>query len=271
MAFNKSELILDRVRHATTFDLETKKMLMKLNSIEEPSLGCTAEGEEVTDALGSVITTLYRAKRATFSGSNSLMNLDLAAAQYGAEKEVASTVNKIIDYVCETINVEGESVKLKYAPTKIKVKIEGEEKEVVDVPWIYVIEAGEIGTAYKVGAQVSETEFVISDNGVITLPTSVTSGKVYVEYKREAEEGIKVSNKAENFPQACELHIFAYFRDKCNENLVYSGKVIAPKAKLSAESIELALTSTGKHPFEFTMMKDYCEEDANLFDIIVTP
>lgn len=64
--------------------------------------------------------------------------------------------------------------------------------------------------------------------------------------------------------------IYAYFKDKCNENKVYSGKVICPKAKLNPESIELALTSTGKHAFELTMMKDYCDEtNDELFEIVV--
>ena len=37
------------------------------------------------------------------------------------------------------------------------------------------------------------------------------------------------------------------------------------------ESVELALTSTGKHAFEMTMMRDYCSEDGEdeLFSIIV--
>ena len=65
------------------------------------------------------------------------------------------------------------------------------------------------------------------------------------------------------------MKIYAYFRDKCNENLVYSGVIIANKAKLNPESVELALTSTGKHAFEFQMMRDYCDEEAELFSIIV--
>ena len=75
MAFNKSELILDRVRSMSFSDLETGELLFRLTSLEDPTLNCTAESEEVTDALGSVITTLYRAKKATFSATNSLLSL----------------------------------------------------------------------------------------------------------------------------------------------------------------------------------------------------
>ena len=70
MAFNKNELILDRVRSATYHDLTTNEVIFRLTSIEEPSLNTTAESEEVTDAIGATIATLYRAKKGTFSGTN---------------------------------------------------------------------------------------------------------------------------------------------------------------------------------------------------------
>lgn len=268
MAFNKNELILDRVRSLTTHDLETKELLFRLTSLEDPSLSCTAEGEEIVDAIGALITTLYRAKKATFSASNSLISLDLAAAQYGTKKVVAGEKDKdgnvvaptITDYAYEILKVEGASVKLANKPNVDSIK------------YIYSIENNEIGTAYKAGSVASETEFVVSEEGVITLPTTVTTGKVYVEYTYENANAVRVVNKASNFPSACSMIIYAYFKDVCNENKVYSGKIICPKAKLNPEQVELALTSTGKHAFEFQMMRDYCAEEGEdeLFSIVIS-
>lgn len=263
MAFNKNELILDKVRSLTTHDLETNELLFRLTSLEDPNLSCTAEGEEVVDAIGALITTLYRAKKATFSASNSLISLDLAAAQYGTKKEVAGEEKMpatITDYAYEILKVEGETVKLANKPN------------VDSIAYIYSIENNEIGTAYKVGGAASEKEFTVSDEGVITLPTSVTTGKVYVEYTYENENALRVVNKASNFPSACSMIIYAYFKDVCNENKVYSGKIICPKAKLNPEQVELALTSTGKHAFEFQMMRDYCAEEGmdELFSIVIS-
>lgn len=261
MAFNKNELILDRVRSLVAFDLETEKMLLRLTSLEDPSLNCTAEGEEVVDAIGALITTLYRAKKATFSATNSLISLDLAAAQYGTQKEVASETAKIVDYTYEIINIPADA-------TTVTLK----NKPHNDIKWIYSIANNDVGTAYAAGATASATEFVIDkETGVITLPTGMT-GKVYVEYQFESFKALKISNKASNFPEACSVVIYAYFRDKCNENLLYSGKIICRKAKLNPEQVELALTSTGKHAFEFQMFKDYCSEegDDELFAIIVS-
>lgn len=253
---NKNELILDRVRSLTYHDLSTNQMLFRLTSLEDPSLQCTAEGEEVADAIGSVITTLYRAKKATFSATNSLISLDLAAAQYGTTKEIASATNKIIDYTYEILEANAGTITLKYTP-------------VGAVKYIYAIANGEIGTAYPVAVAADATHFAINDN-VITVPTGAT-GKFYVEYTYETEDAIAVKNLSSNFPDAGSVIIYAYFRDKCNENTIYSGKIICPKAKLNPESVELALTSTGKHSFEFNMMKDYCAEEGEdeLFTIIV--
>ena len=260
MAFNKNELILDKVRSLTAHDLSTGEVLFRLTSLEDPTLTCTAEGDEVTDAVGAVITTLYRSKKATFSATNSLISLDLAAAQYGSKKEIAGADSKMLDYTYEILPIaDGGTVKLTHKPANV-----------ADVKFIYSVENGEVGKSFKAGAQASATEFVIAEDGVITVPTGLT-GKIYVEYQFETENAVRIVNKASDFPEACSVVIYAYFRDKCNENVVYSGKVICPKAKLNPESVELALTSTGKHAFEMTMMKDYCTDEGEdqLFTIIV--
>lgn len=262
MAFNVNELILDRVRSLTAHDLFDGKMLFRLTSLEDPSLNTTAEGEEIVDAIGATITTLYRAKKATFSASNSLISLDLAAAQFGASKDVAASDKKIAVPTYEILTVaEGATeVSLKKAP-------------VGEVKYIYALSNNEIATRYTKGAAASATEFVIDAEGKITVPTDLT-GKIYVEYSYEADGSDKnganrVVNKTSEFPEACSLKIYAYFRDMCNENLVYSGVIVSPKAKLNPESVELALTATGKHPFEFQMMRDYCDDEAELFSIII--
>lgn len=253
--FNPNELILDKVRSLTYHDLSTGQLLMRMTSLEDVTLNCTAEGDEVTDAVGAVITTIYRAKKATLSGTNSLISLDLTAIQYGTKKQIASDTDKITDYTYEILPIQGGKVSLKHEPKDA-------------IKYIYSINNNEVGTAYTAGSSATATEFVIQGKQ-ITVPTGLT-GKVYVEYTYEADRAVKIKNSTDNFPEAGSIVVYAYFKDVCNENLVYSGKIICPKAKINPESIELALTSTGKHAFEFQMMKDYCsEEEAELFSIIV--
>lgn len=256
--FNRNELILYKVRSLTTHALDTGKLLFRLTSLEEPSLQCTSEGEEITDAIGSEITTIYKAKKASFTATNSLISTDLMAAQFGAKKEVGDKDNKIVDYTYEILTVKEGKIELKNAAYN-------------DIKYIYSMTDGEIATAYEQADTASETAFSIDTaKKVITVPTGITEGKFYVEYQYETEDAIRIVNKANEYPEACSMIIYAYFKDRCNENKVYSGKIVAPKAKLNPEQVELALTSTGKHPFEFKIMKDYCdEEDAELFTVII--
>lgn len=271
--FNKNELLLDKVRSLTAHDLATGQMLFRLTSLEEPSIKCTAEGEEITDAVGSLITTMYRAKKAILSATNSLISLDLAAEQYGSKKQIAG----LKDYTYG--NEADENATIEDYTYEILTAADGKitlaHKASNEIKYIYSIENNEIGTMYVAGAAVSPTNFVVDnetgDTTVISVPEGLT-GKIYVEYQYKTLNAIRISNRASEFPRAVSMVVYAYFKDRCNENLVYSGKIICPKAKLNPEQVELALTSTGKHPFEFTMMKDYCAEegDDELFSIIVS-
>lgn len=267
---NKDELILDKVRSIAAHDLETGILQYRLTSVEEPNITVTAESEQVLDAVGSVIATMYHAKAATISGTNSLLHFGLLASQYGTKKQVAgytdldptkasSTSDTITDYTYEILEIASGAVKLKH-------KASG------DINFIYSVESGEVGTAYIAGAVSSATEFVQDDSGattVITVPTGLT-GKVYVEYKYETTDAFQIVNKTSEFPKNSNLVIYAYFRDKCNDDIKYSGKIICPKAKLDPTSIETTLTSTGKHPFTYILSKDYCDETDELFTIIVS-
>lgn len=263
MAFNPNELILDKVRQLTAHDLSTGEVLFRLTQLEDPTISTSAEGEDVTDAVGALITTMYRAKQAEFSASNSLLSLDLAAHQFGTKKEVAGETG-FVDYAYEILPIEA-------------AKNEGDNATVTlsntpvadSVPFVYVIKDNNIEKSYPIGTAASDKEAAITGN-VITMPTGVNTGKVYVEYNFMNTEAVKIINSAENFPTAVNVVIHALFRDVCNENKVYAGKIICHKAKLDPSSIELNLTSTGKHPFTFKMLKDYCSEDAELFTIIVS-
>ena len=253
--FNKNELILDRVRSLSYNDLETRQMLFRLTSLEDSSLSCTAEGEEITDAIGSLITTLYRAKKASFSATNSLFSFTLLGEQYGATKEVATEDKAILDRTYDILNVADGKITLSQTPKG-------------DIKYIYGMAEGEVATVYNVGVEATTNFSIVGKE--MTVPTDATETKFYVEYDFENNNAMKITNRASEFPRAGYVVIYAYFKDKCNENKRYSGKIICPKAKLNPSQIDTALTSTGKHPFELTMMKDYCYENDELFTVIIS-
>ena len=112
--FNPNELVLEKIRSVEEYDFSTKELTGRYTQIEEPSLKTAAEGTAVTDAMGAVIATFYKAQTGTFSFSNSLFSLDLAASQFGSEKE---TAGKVTVPVSEIINIaEDGTATLKYTP-----------------------------------------------------------------------------------------------------------------------------------------------------------
>lgn len=255
MAINVNELILDHVRSLIFTDLSDGSVIGRLTKLEDPSLMTSAESDEVTDARGSLISKIFKAKTGRFEATNSLFSADLLAQQYGTQKEVADSTKKIIVPCEETLTVDtnGE-ITLSHIPSN-------------DIKFIYKLNNGTLSEKFIQGASASTTEFSINADK-ITVPTGAT-GKFYVEYEYESDSAVRIINNTENFPTAVGVKIFAIFRDQCNENLKFAGSIVANKGKLDPSSVELALTSTGKHPFAIDFMKDPCDEEIDLFSVII--
>lgn len=257
---NVDELIIEKIRGYSFSDPATTEILIRATQIEDGQLECTADSQKVTDAVGAPITTLYKAKEGKFSGSNSILNLGLLAAQYGTRKEVGSDTSKITTVAQETFKVETgtTSYQLKHTP-----------KSADKIKYIYKLVNRGIADKYTAGAAALATEFVVSETGAVTMPTGA-EGTFYVEYEYETENAIKIDNMTENFPQTGVLVVDVLFNDPCNDNIKYVGKIISKRAKLNAESSTIDLKPDGKHPFEFNLAKDYCDElDDRLYSVIV--
>lgn len=263
MAFNPNELVLEKIRAVEEYDPATSELTGRYTQIEDPSLQTSADGTQVTDAMGAEITTFYNAQTGTFSFTNSLFSLDLAASQFGSKKEVAGTDNKIIIPVSEVITIGADhTAVLKYVP----VGVTGAEVKYAKV----INENNTFGTTYEVAATAGSDVFTLdAENKTLTFPDDVT-GRVFVQYERESDAAVKVTKKTDGVPEVKTLLIHAIFHDPCNINLIYAGVINVPRAQINPESVELNLTPDGKHSAEYKLQKPYCDETAKLFDIIVS-
>lgn len=261
MAFNPNELVLERIRAVEEYDPSTMELQGRYTQIEDPSLQTSADGTQVTDAMGAEIVTFYNAQQGTFSFTNSLHSLDLMASQFGATKEIADSTNKIIIPVSEIIEIKNDVATLKYTP----VGTTGAEVKYAKV----INENNTFGTTYSVSATAGTDVFVVDATAkTLTFPTG-TTGRVFVQYERESEAAVRVTKKTDGVPEVKTLVIHAIFHDPCNTNLVYSGVIYVPRAQINPESVELNLTPDGKHSAEYRLQKPYCDESARLFDVIV--
>ena len=263
MSFNPNELILEKIRSVEEYDPATNELTGRYTQIEDPSLKTSADAQEVTDAMGSTIYTIYNAQKGTFDFTNSLFSLDLAASQYGSKKEVATEDNKIIVPVSEVIDIATDgTVTLKHEP----VGTAGAE-----VKYVKVINSDNtFGETYEVAATAADGKFTIdAASKKITMPEGVT-GKVFVNYEKESSEAVQVTKKTDGVPEVKTLLIHAIFHAVCDTNTVYAGIIRCPRAQIDPSSTEISLKPDGKHAASYILQKDYCSDDAKLLDIIVT-
>ena len=252
--FNPNELVLEKIRAVEEYDPATFELVGRYTQLEEPTLNFSSESTQVTDAMGSPIMTFYRAKSGTFSFTNSLFSLDLAASQFGSVKEIADNTHKITMPVSEVLPIAENKVTLKYAP----VGITGAE-----VKYVKVINSDNtFGKTYEVSATAGDGKFTIdATTKTITLPEG-TSGRVFVNYEKETDTAVRVANNANNSePLVKTLLIHAIFHDPCNKNLIYAGVIRCARAQINPESVELALRPDGKHGASYVLQKEFCNED----------
>lgn len=261
MAFNPNELILEKIRSVEEYDITTGEIVGRYTQIESPTLTTTATGTDVTDAMGSPITTFYNAQQGTFEFTNSLFSLDLAASQYGTTKVTASAGSKIQVPVSEIVEIATNAAVLSYVP----VGTSGAEVKYATV----INDANEFGTTYEVSATAGAGKFTLdAATKTLTFPSG-TTGKVFVNYVRESENAASVTKSTEAVPKTKTLLIHAIFHDKCNTDTVYAGVIRCPRAQIDPSSVAVNLTSDGKHAASYKLQKLYCDSSAKLFDIIV--
>lgn len=261
--FNPNELVLEKIKSVEEYDTSTNELIARYTQIEDPSLQTSAEGTDVTDAMGSPIMTFYRAQTGTFSFSNSLFSLDLAASQFGTEKKIGSTESKITIPVSQTIPIGSDNtVMLRYVPVGAKG---------AEIKYVKVINGNNtFGKTYEVSSTPGEDKFTLdAATKKITLPEG-TTGRVFVNYNRETENAVQVDKRTDSVPTVKSLLINALFHDPCDKNLTYYGVISCPRAQIDPSSVEINLTSDGKHAASYILQKPYCDEDAKLFSILVS-
>ena len=250
MAFDMNNFVIDRIIRGVAISQDEKNptVLFSINQIQNASLNCASESTDAVDAMGTPIATFYRAKTAEFSAENALFDMNLMATQLGMEggKKVASADSKIVVPAMETFSFENGKYTLKHTPMELPKEI------------YFLNGDSTFGTKYAKSetTDVSDKEFVISANGVITAPTGVADdAEMFVMYEYESEKAVEVVNSAKNFPVGCKFVMEVLGCDVCDQtNLIYA-YVIFNNAKLSPD-FDWSIATDGSHPFSMKAQQD---------------
>ena len=229
--FRLGDFAFDRMISATA---EYKNEIQYvISQMQSATIDVTAEAKEVKDKDGNLVRKIYNAKTGTLTAPNAMLNINILNASSGNELEVASATKPInmpkIVYV-----KAGETVTLTdYVDGTVKVKA--------------VYGNGASGSSYAQATAASETEFGLTEDGVLTPPTVTGDDaptKFLVKYYRRRETGVVVRNSADKFPAAVELTIKAVYVAPCEEG-VKAAYIYIPNFNVSPEvSIDTNTDST---------------------------
>lgn len=259
MALNIDNLVINRALSGSMLNKSTGEAFYSLNQITEPSLECTGETVYSVDAQGIKVAAFDRSKEASLSGSNAFVNMGLAAAQWGSDKKVASTSEKIVVPVREVVAVTSGSATLSATPAT---------GEIVSVS--VMTKDGGIGETLSQADAAAAGKFKIEGATITVETASVPDGtNLVVLYKKESEEAIMIENRADCFAKGGEFWLEVMFVDPCDTNVEYHGFLVFPNAKMSNETT-IDFNNEATHGFTIEAMQDYCDPEKKLFYMVVS-
>lgn len=233
---------------ATSFDEST--LYYSLDQLSGANIAITSDPREITDKNGNVIRRIYKSKNGEFTATNAMLHPAVMNAASGSDIEQASTTAPI-DMPKVVIAAPGSEITDASADT-----------DTIKVIGIYG--NGANSDPLKAGAEASfdEGTFAVSGNK-ITLPSKGTTEDVdypvnyLVMYTRSVTSGIKLTNRADKFPSAVRLTLYADYVDPCTEELK-PAYVVIPNF-MPDPSITINLDSENQElDFNGTLQVDYC-------------
>lgn len=262
MAFNVNNLVIDRILGAYGMN-KNDEILFAINQVMDASLSVSSESTDVTDAIGNTIMTLYRAKKAEFSATNAIFDLDLLALQSGTEKVVASAEKLIPIPAFEEIVIDGSvSYDIAHAPLDEDIKVYA------------VNDDGSLGKAYTLGTPADAEKFAYSEKK-ITPPTGLANGaRLMVTYEYNAgaagEGAVAVISSAKDFPKECKLVLKALCYNPCDKETMIYALIILPSFRMSPD-FDWNMSGGDQQGLPFSGMAsvDYCSAKQELFRVVV--
>lgn len=257
MGFKLGDIVIDRVQYglAENFDGE---LLYILTQLADSTVEISSESKDATDAQGNLIKRFYQAKNGTYTANNAMINTSILTAKSGIPAEIASAD--------KTINMPKIITVKAGEPVVLKDVVEG----TVRVNAFYAngtMGVGE-GEVFTQGTAASATEFVVAEDGTLTLPTLAEGSEItqfVVKYDRKVSDGIKILNSADKFPSTVKLTLKALCVDPCTADTLRACYIVMPSFQVSPD-LSIDLTTEGQLEYSGDLQVDYCSADKALFE-----
>ena len=154
-----------------------------------------------------LVKRFWRAKSASFSATNAMLNLNVLGSSSGTDAQVASTGAKIQMPKILILNKTAD-------PITLDGLVEGTVR-------VNAIENnGTMGKKYSQSTTPSATEFGIAETNKLSLPTDAEATRFVVKYEREVESGVKISNQANKYPKTVKLTLKCLGIEPCSPDVL---------------------------------------------------
>lgn len=252
MAFKIDDFIIDRIQMGTA-EASNGDLLYTLTQLSEATLDVTAESTDAVDNTGVLVKRFWRAKSATFTATNAMLNLNVMGAASGSPTQVASSSAKIQMPKILILNKSSE-------PITLEGLVEGTIR-------VNAIENnGTMGKKYTQAAQASENEFGIAETNKLTLPTDSTATRFVVKYERQVESGVKISNQANKYPSTVKLTLKCLGIEPCTPDVLRAIYIVIPSFQVSSET-SMSIGAEATIDYSGDCQVDYCSANKELYYI----
>ena len=263
MNHNLNNVVIDRVLRGI-FSTDAEGIIFSLNQVQNFSLNCTSESQEIVDALGVSIMELMRSKAVEASAENAIFDLGLMAAQYGTKKVVASADEKLIVPTMESIEVKMDEdgnviteYNLKHTPVE-------------EPSAIYALNGDStLGAKYTKATAAAVDKFAYAD-GKITIPTGTIAGtEFFVMYDYKSENAVEVVNSANEFPTMGKMTFECLVYDVCDPETKIFAYVVLPRFQLKSDFDWSIGGDSQTHPFSGKAHVNYCDKNKEMVRVVI--
>lgn len=271
MAYDISNIVIDRVLRGTMFSSSTREALWSISQIQNFSISVTTDSQDAVDATGTPIHRFYRAKQCEVTGENAIFDFHLMAAQGGGDQALVastSTTKFSVPIFDEIKLTSATSATLTHTPQL-------HTGDTYAVPYIYLLNGdGTLGKKFTCGSTASAGVYTQAGTTITFAADDLAIGDTIIafyDYEANGTSGsqaMRLQNTAKDFPKAGRFVMEVLGVDPCSPTDLIYFYLILPNASLSPDvDVDFATDST--HAFSLMANQAYCDHDKLLYEIVV--
>lgn len=265
MSFQLGNFAVKEILYGLAQDF-SDNILYTLDQLTSAQIEISSDPTQITDKRGNVIRNVYKSKTGTFTATSALLSPAVLQAQSGTLAELASEENPITMPRIEVIG-----------PGKT-LDVESAKEGTIHVIGIY--NNGAKGKALLAGttAVVDKTYAYDETLHTITVPSAAEGApdQYLIKYDRDMEDGMKIANTADSFPDTIKLTLYAAIMDPCSDT--YKSAYIVLPSFQPDPSTTISFDSENQNvDFKGNLQVDFCSCEKALYfiyfdneDVVVT-